>query len=204
MVTEGSASSRKGTCPVCGTFCHIVAQVNDGRVVKVQPDSESFLGHLCIRGYSGEPYEVLKIVGEDAEGLYEVTDMEPYSSNVEAVQVDDAIREWAAGETEPHDVIHMPVLIEIFRALIRQSTADVGRENIDGEAVYNAFQKMENVNTMGAFKELSWGPDRRIANRYMKIKQYTKTGLVAVSDWIPMDDMFEKEARGKPGWPAAD
>jgi hypothetical protein len=157
-----------------------------------------------IRGYSGEPYEVLKIVGEDAEGLYEVTDMEPYSSNVEAVQGDDALRQWAAGDTEPPDVIHMPVLIEIFRALIRQSTADVGRENIDGEAVYNAFQKMENVSTMGAFKELIWGPDRRIANRFMKIKQYTKTGLVAVSDWIPMDDMFEKEARGKPGWPAAD
>jgi ABC-type branched-subunit amino acid transport system substrate-binding protein len=158
-----------------------------------------------IRGYSGEPYDVLAIVGEGAEGLYEVTEMEPHSSDVEAVRVQDAIREWATGETTPRDMIMTPVSIEVLKALVRQAIEDVGRENLTGEALYNAFQKLENINTMGAFhSDLSWGSERRIANRFMKIKQYTKTSTVAVSDWIPMDNVFEREARGKWVWPPAD
>jgi len=157
-----------------------------------------------IRGYSGEPYDVLEIVGEEAEGLYEVSDMEPRTSGVEAVQVQDTIYTWAEGKTHIADFVTTPVLIEILKAVIHQAVVDVGRENINGEALYNAFQKLENVNSLGAFKEVSWGPDRRIANRFMKIKQYTKTDLVAVTDWIPMDDHFGKAFRGVEGWPSAD
>ena len=157
-----------------------------------------------IRGYSGEPYDVLEIVGEDAEGLYEVSDMEPRTSGVEAFQVQDTIYKWAEGETRVADFVMTPVLIEILKAVIHQAVVDVGRENINGEALYNAFQTVENVNSLGAFKEVSWGPDRRIANRFMKIKQYTKTDLVAVTDWIPMDDHFGKAFRGVEGWPSAD
>jgi len=157
-----------------------------------------------IRGYSGESYDLLDIVGEGAEGMYEVSDNDPRSSNTEAVAVSDAISEWVEGKVRLGDLLMTPVSIEVLKALIRQAIDDVGRENIDGEALYNAFQKLQNINTLGAYKELSWGPERRIANRFMKIKQYTKTGTIAVSDWIPMDDALEKEGRGKEGWPSAD
>ncbi len=154
-----------------------------------------------IRGFSGESYDVLMAVGDGAEGLYEVSDMEPRSSGAEAVAKADAISEWVRGKTRRLDFSNTPVQIEILKALVRQAIDDVGRERLNGEALYNAFQKLEHVETYGAFKDLSWGPERRLANRFMKMKQYTKTGTIAVSDWIPMDDIFEKEARGKPGWP---
>ncbi len=56
MTTESNTITKKGTCPVCGSFCHILAQIDDGKVVKVQPDSESMMGHLCIRGVNGVEY----------------------------------------------------------------------------------------------------------------------------------------------------
>ncbi len=157
-----------------------------------------------IRGYSGDSYDLLDVVGEGAEGLYEVSDNDPRSSNTEAVAVADTITEWIEGKPDPGDLLMSPVSIEVLKALIRQAIDDVGRENIDGEALYNAFQKLQNIETLGAYRDLSWGPERRMANSFMKIKQYTKTGTVAVSDWIPMDDALEKEGRGKPGWPAPD
>ncbi len=47
---------RKGTCPVCGTFCHTLVHVENGKVAKVEPDGESLMGHLCIRGVNGVDY----------------------------------------------------------------------------------------------------------------------------------------------------
>ena len=79
MVTESNTNTRKGTCPVCGTFCHIVTHIDNGKVVKVQPDSESVLGHLCIRGVNGVEYHdhpkrlnyPLKRVGARGEAKWE-------------------------------------------------------------------------------------------------------------------------------------
>ena len=79
MTTESNTIAKKGTCPVCGTFCHIIAHIDDGNVVKVQPDSESMMGHLCIRGVNGVEYHdhpkrlnyPLKRVGARGEAKWE-------------------------------------------------------------------------------------------------------------------------------------
>ncbi len=47
---------KKGTCPVCGHMCFVIAHIENGRVVKVEPDRESPLGHLCIRGVNAVEY----------------------------------------------------------------------------------------------------------------------------------------------------
>ncbi|MFA4836189.1 MAG: molybdopterin-dependent oxidoreductase [Dehalococcoidia bacterium] len=56
MRTDASILTRKGSCPVCGSACHVIAQVEDGKVVKVRADSESPLGNLCIRGANAVEY----------------------------------------------------------------------------------------------------------------------------------------------------
>ena len=56
MAANASISTRKGTCPVCGTYCHVIAQIENGKVVKVRADSESPLGNLCIRGANAVEY----------------------------------------------------------------------------------------------------------------------------------------------------
>ena len=51
-----STITKKGTCPVCGHMCFSIAHIEDGRVIKVEPDRESPLGHLCIRGVNAVEY----------------------------------------------------------------------------------------------------------------------------------------------------
>jgi len=48
---------KKSTCPVCGTGCHALAHVVDGRVTRVEPDPESFMNRrLCERGAAALDY----------------------------------------------------------------------------------------------------------------------------------------------------
>ena len=36
-----STITKKGTCPVCGHMCFSIAHIEDGRVIKVEPDQRS-------------------------------------------------------------------------------------------------------------------------------------------------------------------
>ena len=48
---------RKGTCPVCGTGCHVNAHVTDGIVTRIEPDPESFMNRrLCERAAAAVDY----------------------------------------------------------------------------------------------------------------------------------------------------
>jgi len=75
MTTE----TKKGTCPVCGTYCHIIAHVEDGKVVKVEADKQSVMGNSCIRGVNAVEYHhhskrlncPLKRVGARGEAKWE-------------------------------------------------------------------------------------------------------------------------------------
>jgi hypothetical protein len=86
---------------------------------------------------------------------------------------------------------------QILTALIRQAVADVGYENLSGEAMYNALLKLERVDTLGSYHNVGWGPDKRIGQSGIKIIRYTKTEAsmqtFAVSDWIETTNIFEGE-----------
>ena len=48
---------RKGSCPVCGNGCHLLAHVESGSVVKIEPDPESYMNRrLCERGAHAVDY----------------------------------------------------------------------------------------------------------------------------------------------------
>lgn len=56
MAADECAVPMKGTCPVCGHGCHLLAHVEDGRIVKIERDRESFLGGLCERSAAAIDY----------------------------------------------------------------------------------------------------------------------------------------------------
>ncbi len=79
MGNKSDTVTRKGTCPVCGSACHVIAHLDGGKVVKVVPDGESVLGHLCVRGANAVDYHhherrlnhPLKRVGARGEAKWE-------------------------------------------------------------------------------------------------------------------------------------
>ncbi len=79
MQDGASVETRRGTCPVCGQKCFVVAHIEDGSVTKVEPDKESPLGHLCLRGVNAVDYHhhskrinfPLKRIGARGEAKWE-------------------------------------------------------------------------------------------------------------------------------------
>jgi hypothetical protein len=159
---------------------------------------------------SGDPYVyLLPVVGEDAEGLYQLANNEPWSARPEvakAVRIGTEIREWAGHSPSRVDVASTAVGKQILTTVIRQAVADMGYENLNGEAIYNAMIKMGPLDTQGGFKIAGWGPDRRVAQSGIKMLQYRKMApdseippdgvmieMVAVSDWIETTNIFGGE-----------
>ena len=157
---------------------------------------------------SGDPYTmVLPVVGEDAEGLYMLANNEPWSAGPEAaraLRIQAEIREWAGHSPSRVDIAATAVAKQILTAVIRQAVADVGYENLSGEAMYNAMLKLGPIDTQGGFNIEGWGPDRRIAQSGIKMLQFRKMApgsevppdgvmmeTVAVSDWIETTNIFE-------------
>ena len=159
---------------------------------------------------STEPYTyLLPVVGEDAEGLYQVQMDEPWTAGPEvakAHRIEAKIREWAGHSPSRLDSGHGVATKQILTALVRQAVADVGYENLNGEAMYNAFQKLKHVDTLGGYHNVGWGPDKRVGQSGIKIVQYRKMApgseippdgimmeTLAVSDWIETTNIFEGE-----------
>ena len=121
-----------------------------------------------------------------------------------AVRIGAEIREWAGHSPTRVDVSSTAVAKQILTAIIRQAVADVGYENLSGEAMYNAMEKVGPIDTQGGFNIEGWGPDGRIAQSGVKMLQFRKMApgsevppdgimmeTVAISDWIETTNIFE-------------
>ena len=133
---------------------------------------------------------LLPVVGEDAEGLYQLRMQEPWSAGPEVAEAHRKgakIREWAGNSPTRVDSAHSVVVMQILTALIRLAVADVGYENLNGEALYNAFLKLEHVDTLGGYHNVGWGPDKRVGQSGIKIFQYRK---MAPGSEVPPDEIM--------------
>jgi ABC-type branched-subunit amino acid transport system substrate-binding protein len=185
-----------------GTMPEWVVLVRDGRAAGLWDEMKFIIDQ------SGEAYTMfLPVVGEDAEGLYQIANSEPWSAGPEvakAHRVEAQIREWAGHS--PTRLDGAVPLKPILTAVVRQAVADVGYENLNGEAMYNAMLKTGPIDTEGGTSWVGWGPDRNIGASGIKMVQYRKLppgsevppdGImmetVAVSDWIETTNISEGE-----------
>jgi len=88
---------KKGTCPVCGNGCHLLAHIAGGRVVKAEPDPESVMNRrLCERGAAAVEYHAhpqrlnypLKRSGGRGEGRWQRIDWDQAMDEI-AARLDD-------------------------------------------------------------------------------------------------------------------
>jgi branched-chain amino acid transport system substrate-binding protein len=144
----------------------------------------------------GETYDLIELVGEEADGLHFVTPSAPWTDGLEANRRSAERAAYSSGTVKPTDGYNP--LWDIFTALFRQAITDVGGyENLSGEAFYNALQKLSDIDTGGASGKLGWGPDTRVGVHSVKIIQIRKTeeGMqsFSVTDWIEITNIFEGE-----------
>jgi branched-chain amino acid transport system substrate-binding protein len=147
-----------------------------------------------VAGVAGETYNLIDLVGEAADGLYFVTCSAPWTDGLEANRRAAERSAYPSETIEPTDLCSP--FWAVLTALFRQAIADVGGyENLSGEAFYNALQKLQDIDTGGAFGKFGWGPDTRVGVQSLKIIQCRKTeeGVqsFSVTDWIETTNIFE-------------
>jgi ABC-type branched-subunit amino acid transport system substrate-binding protein len=135
---------------------------------------------------NAEPDVILPLAGKDAAGFTFIRTETPYSDNSEAAQLYSTVWKWATGKDKWSDnrpAINIRFVIE---AVVKQAAADVGKDKIDSVAVYNALNKLTNIDCRGNNQGLKYGPDSRIGTRSVKIVQVNDTGTAtkAITDFI--------------------
>jgi len=134
---------------------------------------------------------LLDLVGEAAEGFYVYRSETPYSDGAKAAELYTNIWQWAA-EKEKWSDNRLTINIKaVISAAVKQAVNDVGWENLDSVAVYNALTKLTTIDTLGNSIDFGYAPDKRIGVSTIKMAQFTKDGTVSVSDPITLPRTFE-------------
>jgi hypothetical protein len=133
---------------------------------------------------------LLGLVGKDAEGYTIIRSESPYSDNTEAAKLYNKVWQWAEKKDKWSDNRLSINLLAAITAAIKQAKTDVGVGNIDHIAIYNALNKLSNIDTWGNSQGFGYGPERRIGVQQMKISRLTQTGTVS-SDFLVMPRAFE-------------
>jgi hypothetical protein len=149
---------------------------------------------FCFNEYL-EPDVLLELVGEGAQGFYSYRSESPYSDAAEAASLYTKIWKWATDDEKQSDTRITLTLKAVVTAAIKQTVADVGWEDLNGEAFYNALNKLANIDSMGNTGNLGFGPDKRVGVSSIKIGQFTKDSRVSVTDWIELPQTFEQKAQ---------
>ena len=135
--------------------------------------------------------ELLGMVGGAAQGFYIYRSEVPYSDQTEAAELYTKIWQWATDEDKWSDNRLLITLKAAITAAVRQAVADVGWENLDSAAIYDALTGLTEIDTWGNCAGFGFGPSKRVGVSTMKIARFTKDGTVAVSDLIELPRTFE-------------
>jgi len=145
---------------------------------------------FCFNEYV-ESEVLLEMVGQGATGFYVYRSETPYSDGSQAAELYTKIWERATGEDKWSDNRLLITLKAAITAAVRKAVADVGWENLDSAAVYDALNGLSEIDTWGNNDGFGYGPTRRVGVSTMKIARFTKDGTVAVSEPITLPRTFE-------------
>jgi hypothetical protein len=134
---------------------------------------------------------LLKLAGENAEGFYVYRSEVPYSDGSEAAETFTKIWKWATGEDKWSDQRLVLTFKAAITEAVRKAVTDVGWENLDNVAIYNALTSLTEIDTGGNFVSFGFGPTKRIGVSAIKMAQFTKDGTVSISDPITLPRTFE-------------
>jgi ABC-type branched-subunit amino acid transport system substrate-binding protein len=137
-----------------------------------------------------EPKALLEMAGEGAAGFYAYRSESPYSEGSDAAKLFSDIWKWADGSDKWSDNRITLTVMSTIEAAVMKAADDVGWDNLDSEAVYQALNSLTEIDTMGNTYNFGFGPSRRVGNTSMKMIQFTADGTIASSDIIVLPRTF--------------
>lgn len=135
--------------------------------------------------------QLLGMVGEAAQGFYIYRSETPYSDDSKAADLYSKIWESATGEDKWSDSRLLITLKAAITAAVKKAVAEVGWENLDSTAIYDALNGLTEIDTWGNSYGFGYGPSRRVGVSTIKIARFTKDGTVGASDFIDLPRTFE-------------
>jgi len=169
---------------VMATTQQAVLVVRDARGVGIAPSTVTFQEFV-------EAETLLSLVGAQAEGFTAYMHESPYSDNTEAAKLYTAMYKFAGKENKWSDNRGVIFIKAVLTAALKQAAADVGKDKINSDAVYNALNKMPKIDTWGNAENFGYGPAKRVGPSAIKMRQYTATGTKSMGDWIPTPRIYE-------------
>jgi len=134
---------------------------------------------------------LIEMVGASAEGFYAYRSETPYSDGTEASELYTDIWQLAGEENKWSDNRLLITLKAAITAAVREAVDEVGWENLDSAAIYDALNSLEEIDTWGNNVGFGFGTDRRVGVSAIKIAQFTEDGTVSVTDPIELPRTFE-------------
>jgi hypothetical protein len=134
---------------------------------------------------------LLGLTGPAAQGFTIIRSETPYSDNSQAAQLYTKIWKWATGQDKWSDNRLVISLKAAITAAINKAAANVGKDKIDGAAIYDALNQLPSIDTWGNSQGFGYGPGRRIGVQTIKISKLTDKGTVSASDFITTPRTFE-------------
>jgi len=150
---------------------------------------------LCFMEYV-ESDTLIDLVQDEADlvGMYIYRSETPYSDNSVAAQHYTDIYEHADVENEESDFRHLITAKYVITAAIEQAVADVGWENLDNVAIYEALLKLTDIDTYGNTGSFGFGAEKRLGVHTIKMAQFTTDGTTmrteSVSEEIELPNTF--------------
>lgn len=136
--------------------------------------------------------QLLEMVGQGAQGFNIYRSEVPYSDGSAAADLYTEIMEWAG---EPEGTWSDNRLVMTFKsvltAAVEKAVADVGWDDLDSAAIYDALNSLTVIDTDGNAVGFGYGPDRRVGVSKIRIARFTADGTVSVSDPIELPRTFE-------------
>ena len=144
---------------------------------------------LCFMEYV-ESDTLIDLVQDAAEGMYIYRSETPYTDNSVAAQHYTDIYEHAGVENEESDFRHLITAKYVITAAIEQAVADVGWENLDNVAIYEALLKLTDIDTHGNTGSFGFGTGKRLGVHAITMCQFTTDDTVSVSGEIELPNTF--------------
>ena len=135
--------------------------------------------------------QLIGMVGEAAEGFNIYRSEVPYSDNTRAAELYTEIWKWATGEDKWSDNRLLITFKAAITEAIKKAVDDVGWDNLDSAAIYNALTSLTSIDTWGNMPGFGYGPEKRIGVNNIKIAQFTKDGTESISELIDIPRTFE-------------
>jgi hypothetical protein len=134
---------------------------------------------------------LLGLTGSAAQGFTMIRGETPASDNSQASQLYSKIWKWATGKDRWSDNRQMISLKASITAAVNKAAANVGKDKIDGGAIFDALNQLPTIDTWGNSGTFGFGPDHRLGVQQVKITRLTDKATVSASDFITIPRTFE-------------